>query len=160
MFFLLAKSIEDIPNKAKGEGDLMLLLSDVEVLKKIARSICKIIIKHEKIKHEDGRDFFSMDQWKTLYSKVKGKKFEEERGVIEKGRSFATAYNTPMGQEIEECMLRAIQTGYEQIDTGKIDMDGIYYMNIYRTLSIRWEEKILLYKKNIERIRTIIYKEK
>ncbi len=159
MFFLLAKNIEDVPNKAQGETHLEALVKDIAILKVIVSDVCRIVVKHKRTKHEDGRDFFTAGQWKELYSKVKHDRFIEERRAIEKGRAFVTAFNTPMGTAIEECILRGVQTGYELINTGDISMEGVYKMNIYRTMSLRWEEKILAYKKNIERVRKIIYKE-
>ncbi len=159
MFFLLAKNIEDVPNKAQDEAHLESLINDITTLKYIVSDICRVIVRFDKTSHEDGRDFFTAKQWKELYSKVKHNRFIEERRAIEKGRSFATAYNTPMGIAIEERLLRGVQTGYELIDKGEISMEGVYKMNIFRTMLLRWEEKILTYKKNIERVRKIIYKE-
>ncbi|KKM91056.1 hypothetical protein LCGC14_1232420 [marine sediment metagenome] len=159
IFYLLAKNIEDVPNEAQDSGQLEVLLGNIKTLKEIVSNICRVIVKHKEVKHEDGRDFFTMEQWEILYTKVKTEKFKKERGAIEKGRAFATAYNTPMGKATKECMLRVVQIGYELINKGEIDMLNVYQMNICRLILIRWEEKILAYKKNIEQVRKIIYKE-
>lgn len=159
IFYLLADTIEKVPSNVKSKEELGVLLSDIETLKEIARDVCRVIIRHEQTKHEDGKDFFTTEQWKELYDKCKTEKFKVERGAIEKGRAFVTAYNTPMGKAIDALMLHAVQNGYEAISKGDIDMKGIYRININRTVSLRWEEKIQAYKKNIERVRKIIYKE-
>jgi len=159
MFFLLAKNIEVLPDNASDDNKLKALLRDVEVLKKIARNVCRVIVKHEKIKHEDGKGFFSLSDWRALLDKTDKEQFVKERKALERGRTFVLAYNTPMGVEVSEGMLRCIQNGYEAISKCEIDMKGIYEMNIYRLLIVRWEAKILAYKKNIERVNKIIYKE-
>ncbi len=159
MFFLLGKNIEAIPDTAEGRDALTLMMSDIAILKKVLRRVCRIIIQHEKVKHEDGRDFFSMSEWKTLYAKVVAERFVKERGAIEKGRSFATAYRTPMGEAVEEHMLSSIQKGYVSIDKGDMTVDGLYEMNVYRTITQLWDKRILDYKTNINRVKKIIYKE-
>ena len=159
MFFLLGKGIEAIPDTAKDTEALSLMMKDITTLKKVLRRVCRIIIKHEKVKHEDGRDFFSMNEWKTLHAKVVAERFMKERGAIEKGRSFATAYRTPMGEAVETHMLSNIQNGYVSIDKGDMTVDGLYEMNVYRTIVQLWTTRIQDYKTNINRVKKIIYKE-
>ena len=158
--YLISSAIEALPDKTlDSKFDLKVPLNELATMQRIARNMCRIVIKHEKTKCEDGRDFFTVKQWKELHGRCGGAKFSTERLAIEKGRKFGTAYSTDMGVEIQEVLLRCIQNGYETIAKGNIDMEGLYEMNVHRLVLARWDSKILAYKKNIERVKKIIYKE-
>ncbi len=133
--------------------------SEIAVFKKVLRNICRIVIIHEKEKHEDGRDFFSKEQWRGFYNKVRGEKFAKERNAIEKGRKFVTAYNSPMGKAIDEYLLQNVQNGYESIFKCEANKESLFEMSIYRIACAVWLERLQGYKANIERVRKIIYKE-
>ncbi len=101
---------------------------------------------------------FSKEEWQHLYEKCKPEKFKNERSSIERGRSFYTAFKTPMGDAIESHIVQSIQSCYEAIDSGNINMDDIYQMNVYRVIDALWNKRRLDYKGNIERVKKLIYK--
>jgi len=158
LFFLLSQSIRSAPSEIDTEQQLKDFNEQVSMLHKISNRVCCVIKSHKVVKHEDGRDFFSKEEWYALFNRTTHEKFAKERRSIEIGRSFYTAYKTPMGADIEVHMQEQIQRGFQHLAYGNITLSSLYELRVYRVIQNIWEKRKYDYKTNIERVRKIIYK--
>jgi|10_taG_2_1085330.scaffolds.fasta_scaffold00884_5 hypothetical protein len=159
-FYLLSKNIELVPDKVNDIFDLGKQNTDIRICKKVLSNLCSIVRLNKEVKLEDGKDFFKKEEWYRLFKKCNGEKFRKERRAIEIGSSFYTAYKTVMGDAVEDCIKRGVQSGYKKVYNGNITIEEVYELNIYRVILKLWAKRRSDYKNNIERIRKIIYKEK
>jgi hypothetical protein len=160
MFYLLSNIMLELPDKAVTQDQINEELKKIDTAKIVLDKICLIIKLNKETKHEDGVDCFSTEEWKFLYGKCSVDKFKAERRAIEVGRSFYTAYRTPMGEAVEAHIAASVQEGYKRINMKTITDATLYELNLYRALFAIWDKRRQDYKVNIERIRKIIYKEK
>ncbi len=160
MFFhtsdLLKKMID-----IDGEGELLQAQQHLDWSKEMLNSICDTVDTCKEKDLDIGNNFFSDEEWASLYQKLKNvDRYNEERKRIHNGQVFNAAFKTKLGGDISENVDYLIEGAYKGLYNNKVNVQDVYVLGMYRAIRAQWKARRTAYMKDYEHIRKIIYKEK